>query len=143
MKRKPDLIRRQEAVAATMAKYRSRKFDWKSKATCLHLARFHLRQMGKRPPALPQVGSLLAAKKALKARGWRDVGEMLDAIGLKRIPPASMLLGDLIVIDSDDGLGSIFVAASPHKMIGWATEAEGMIVADVYAPEKLKGAWRV
>lgn len=137
--KKPDMIRRQQAVQRTMDKYRHRKFDWRSKATCLHLARFHLRAMGKNPPALPQIGSLLAAKKALKARGWKDVGEMLDAIGLERIPPAAMLLGDLAMLESADGMGSIVVSAG-GKVLGWHDDDAGMVVME---PLKIEAAWRV
>lgn len=136
---KPTMIRRQQAVEATMAKYRFRPFDWKAKATCLHMARFHLRQMGKRPPALPQIGSLLSAKKALKERGWDTVADMFDAIGLKRIPPAAMLLGDLAMLESADGMGSIVVSAG-GKVVGYHDDAEGMVVMDVV---KYAGAWRV
>lgn len=142
-KAKPDLLRRQKAVQETMEKYRSRPFDWRSKATCLHMARFHLRRMGRKPPPMPQVGSLLAAKKALKERDWLNVADMLDGIGLERIAPAMMLLGDLVAIESEDGIGSIFVAAGPNKIIGWCVEQEGLAVVDLAAPENLKGAWRV
>lgn len=139
MKRKPTLIRRQQAVEATMAKYRHRKFDWKSKATCLHMASFHLRRMGRKPPKLPQVGSLLAAKKALKERGWKTVADMLDGIGLERIPPASMLLGDLAMLKSADGMGSIVVSAG-GKVIGWHDDDAGMVVME---PLQIEAAWRV
>lgn len=136
---KPDMIRRQEAVEATMAKYRARKFDWKSKATCLHLARFHLLRMGRKPPPLPQVGSLLSAKKALKERGWLDVGDMLDGIGLERIAPAAMLLGDLAMLESEDGMGSIVVSAG-GKVLGWHDDDAGMVVME---PLQITAAWRV
>lgn len=138
-KKLPDLIRRRRAVEATLAKYRARAFDWKSKATCLHMARFHLARMGRKPPPLPQVGSLLAAKRALATRGWADVGEMLDGIGLERIAPAAMRLGDLAMLESADGLGSLVVSAGA-KAIGWHDDAPGMVVMDLLA---IKAAWRV
>ena len=139
----PTLVRRQRAIAAVQAKYGGRGFDWKAKATCLHLARFHLRMMGKRPPALPAIGSLLAAKRALAARGWADVGEMLDALRLKRIAPAAAWLGDLAMVRSEDGMGSIFVLSPPRKMIGWATDQDELALVDIEAPENPAGVWRV
>ena len=48
-----DLLRRQAAVDATLAKYRKRAVDFKT-ADCIRLARFHLLQMGHKPPPLPQ-----------------------------------------------------------------------------------------
>lgn len=121
-----------------MAKYRARGFDWKSKATCLHMTSFHLRRMGRRPPRLPQVGSLLAAKRELAKRGWANVGDMLDGIGLERIAPAAMRLGDLAMILDDTGLGEIVVSAG-GKVIGWHEGAAGMVVMDLL---QIEAAWR-
>lgn len=142
-KGKPEMLRRQQAVLATETKYGGRDFDWKRKATCLHLASFHLRRMGRRPPALPQVGSLLAARRELAKRGWANVAEMLDGLGLARIAPAFLRLGDLVVIGSDDGLGSIFVSTGESMFIGWADELAPLARIDVFAPDNLLGAWRI
>ena len=109
---RPDLIRRQEALAATLAKYRNRPFDWSKGTTCVHMARFHLRQMGHRPERLPQIRSVLAARRALEARGWADVRAMLASM-LPGIAPAAMLPGDLATADGPDGLGGILICAGP------------------------------
>ena len=138
----PTLVRRQEAIAAVQAKYGGRAFDWKTKATCLHLARFHLRMMGKRPPALPAIGSLLAAKRALAARGWADVGEMLDALKLQRVTPAAAWLGDLAMFPSEDGIGSLFIVVSPRKLLGWREDYPAPVVIDV-EPGEIVAVWRV
>lgn len=122
-----------------MAKYRARTFDWKSKATCLHMTWFHLRRMGKRPPALPPIGSLIAAQRALAAHGWNNVGDVLDGIGLERIAPATMRLGDLAMIADDSGMGGIVVSAG-GKVIGWHEDADGMVVMDLL---ETVAAWRV
>jgi hypothetical protein len=135
----PDLIRRRRAVEATMEKYRHRVFDWKTKASCLHMFRFHLVRMKRKAPALPPVGSLLAAKRALKARGWKDVGDMMDGIGLKEINPAQMLLGDVAMLESEDGLGAIVISVG-GKVIGWHDDGEAMVVME---PLEIKRAWRL
>jgi len=138
-----DLLRRQRATEATMAKYRHREHDWRDAVTCVHMARFHLRRMGHRPEALPRIRSGVAAARALRARGWASVADMLDAQpGLQRIPPAAMMLGDLAVVASEDGIGAIAVCAGPQKLIGWHELAEGMVVVDVRLDE-LDGAWRL
>lgn len=139
----PEMIKRQRAVLATQGKYQRRAFDWKTKATCLHLANFHLRRMGRKPPRMPQIGSLLAAKRALKARGWGNVADMLDGIGLARIAPAQLRLGDLIATASDDGLGSIYIATGESTFIGWTVDVPELAVIDVFNPDDLLGAWRV
>jgi len=117
-----DLIRRQNATAATLAKFRGKRFDWKAGRTCVHLARFHLRAMGHKLPKVPPIRSALGARRALDANGWRDAGDMLRGIGLEEIVPGRMLLGDLIVYeqDGDHGLGAIAVQVAPFKTILWA-----------------------
>ena len=139
-KKLPEMVRRQHAVVATLAKYRARAFDWKAKATCLHMTWFHLRRMGRRPPALPQIGSLLAARRELAKRGWDNVGDVLDAIGLERIAPAAMRLGDLAMLEDDTGLGGMVISASAGKVIGWGEDADGMVVL---LPLEIAAAWRV
>jgi hypothetical protein len=139
----PDLIRRQRATAATLAKYRAKEWSWKDGITCVHLARSHLREMGHKPEPMPRVRSLVAAKRALAERGCGTVAELLDAQpGLLRIAPAQMLLGDLAVLPGLEGLGAIVVCAGPLKLLGWHEEAPGMEVLS--APlGNLTGAWRI
>lgn len=134
----PELIRRKNAVEATLGRYRAKAFSWSSGCTCVHLARYHLRQMGHRPPTIPRVRSLLSAKRALKERGWQDTAAMLDSL-LPRIPPAAMLLGDLAILEDDSGLGSIVVSTG-GKCLGWHEDAPGMVVME---PHRISGAWRV
>lgn len=135
-----DLVRRCDATQKTLAKYRGKAFDWESGVTCVHLARFHLRAMGHKPQSLPRIASLIAAKRALSKRGWGDCGDMFDTI-LPRISPASMLLGDLAVAPSSDGLGAIFVCAGPLKLLGWHDDAAELVVVDADL-SALLGAWR-
>lgn len=138
-----DLLRRQRATTATLARYRGRTFCWRAGVTCVHLARFHLRKMGHKPETLPRLRSIVGARRALKDRGWADVAAMLDAqAGLMRIAPAQMLTGDLAVLASADGIGAIFVCVGPHKMIGWREDAPGAVVLDLTF-DQVTGAWRV
>ena len=138
-----DLIRRAKALAATEKKVRGKPLDWAKGMTCVHMGRFHLRQMGHRPEALPRIRSLIGARRALKERGCINVAELLDAQpGLSRISPAMMLPGDLAVLASDDDIGSIFVCAGPHKLIGWREDFPGAVVLDL-SFDHISGAWRV
>jgi hypothetical protein len=139
-----ELVRRQAATTATMAKYRAAMFDWGKSVTCVHMARFHLRKMGHKPEPLPsRVRSAIGAKRALAERGWANTLDMLDAQpGLTRITPAMMWLGDLAVLESQDGFGAIFVCAGPQKLIGWLDAADSMLVVDVPLMH-VDGAWRV
>lgn len=126
-----------------MAKYRHREHDWKQAVSCLHMTRFHLRQAGHRPERLPRIGSMTGALRAMKQRGWNNVADMLDAQpGLVRIAPARMLLGDLAVVASEDGVGAVLVCAGPQKLIGWREDVPGMVVLDVPF-DQIDGAWRI
>lgn len=137
------LLRRQNATADSMRKFRRKKHDWKAGDTCIHLARFHLKRMGHAVPKLPRITSLLSAKRALEERGWANVAQLLDAQpGLARIAPASMLLGDLAAADSECGMGAVLVHIGNGRLMGWHDAADGMVVLDI-PPADLIGAWRV
>lgn len=138
----PDLVRRQVATQATMAKYRNKQFSWDGGVTCVHMARSHLRKMGHKLETLPRLRSIVAANRALKERGWATVTEMLDAQpSLMRVAPAAMLLGDIAVVASPEGLGSIFVCAAANKLIGWREDYLEMVVLDVPF-DQIEAAWR-
>lgn len=137
-----DLIRRQRAAEATLAKYRSKPFNWSKGVTCVHLAWFHLRQMGHTPPPLPRIRSALAAKRELKARGWDTVSQVMDTI-LPRITPARMMPGDLAALPTaEGGLGAIFMCAG-HKFFGWREDVEGLVMLSEVDLTVLDGVWRV
>lgn len=139
--RLPELERRKQATEATLERYRDKAFDWSTGITCVHLARFHLRNMGHKPPSLPRFRSALGAKKAMQERGWSSVTEMLDSM-LTRIAPAQMMLGDLAVFEGDHGLEAIMVCAGPQRVFGWREDEPGLVVLGV-GMEELTGAWRV
>lgn len=140
----PELDRRREATQATLDKFRGLPFDWQEGRHCVRMAHYHLRQMGWRSPKLPtipRVRSPLAAKKALKDKGFDSVTEWLDSI-LERIPPAMMLLGDIAVVEGVGGLDAVFVCAGPRRMFGWREDQPGAVVLEVGLDE-VQGAWRV
>lgn len=136
-----ELERRRVATEKTLARYRGKILDWSTGCICIRLARDHLRNMGHKPQSLPRVRSPLAAKKALKERGWSSVAAMLDSM-LERIAPAEMMLGDLAIVPGDAGLDAIFVCAGPLKVFGWREDAPALVLLDIGLDE-LTGAWRV
>ena len=132
-----DLIRRNIATQATMDRFRKKKFSWPARATCIHMVRFHLVKMGHKPPALPEMRSLLAAHRALALRGWADVAEMMGTI-LPEIAPAEMLMGDIALLQSDDVIGALAIEIG-GTIIGWHDDARGMVVMRAL---KIERAWR-
>lgn len=141
MTRLPEGERRRVATEATLARYRGKEFDWGKGITCVHLARFHMRNMGHRPSAIPRFRSAHGAKGALKERGWTSVADMLDSM-LPRIAPAHMLLGDLAIVPGAGGLDAVFICAGPRKVFGWREDAPELVVLDLSLDE-VTGAWRV
>ena len=136
-----ELLRRKAATEKTLSRYRHKAFDWSCGVTCVHLARAQMKAMGHTPPTMPRFRSAFAARQAMTERGWNTVAEMLDSM-LPRIAPARMLLGDLAVAQSDDGMGSIMICAGPFKLMGWREDAAELVMLDVTLDE-LVGAWRL
>lgn len=138
-KRPSELERRAIATRATMERYRTKPFDWGNKATCLHMARFHLRQMGHKPPPIPAFTSALGAKSALKRAGFDSVVDLMDSM-FPRIGHASMLVGDLAAMAGDAGMEGIGVCAG-EKILAWHEDApdgiKPLIVSEIVA------AWRI
>ena len=97
--------------------------------------------MGHKPPALPCVRSALGAHRALKKRGWASVADMLDAIGLERVPGAAMLPGDLGVMESDEaGIGGIVICAG-RLLYGWHEDNPVLVSMQPVIP--LTSGWRL
>jgi hypothetical protein len=141
----PELDRRREATQATVDKFKGLPFDWSEGRHCVRMAHFHLRQMGWRSPELPtipRVRSPLAAKKALKDKGFDSVTEWLDSI-LERIPPAMMLLGDIAVTPGDHGLDAILICTGDRGVLGWLPDGSEAVVMLDCNLDDITGAWRV
>lgn len=118
-----DLALRAEATRRTMEAFRHRPFDWASGATCLHLARAQMVNMGHSPPPIPPLRSAVGALRALRRRGYDSVSALLDSL-LPRVAPARMLVGDLAIIEGDERMECIVVSAG-GKMLGWHQDGEG------------------
>lgn len=135
----PEMERRRAASEATMAKFLGKPFNWGEGWHCIKMAHYHLRQMGKRPPSLPRVRSALAAKRAMKERGWDSVVEMLDQL-LTPVPRAMLRLGDLVATPGTDGMDSVMIYLAPHRFLGWLPDGSEAVVLDM---DEFSGAWQI
>lgn len=138
-KKKP-LLKRHDALQATLERYRARPFDWSTGATCVHMLRFHLKKMGHKIEAVPKLDGPIAAKRELKRRGWESVSAMLDDL-LEPIPVAAMLPGDVSVLPGDDGLEAVVISLGATA-IGYSEGIEGMTLF-TEPGRVLERAWRV
>ncbi|MES2173841.1 MAG: hypothetical protein V4523_07825 [Pseudomonadota bacterium] len=131
-------VERAAATRKTLAKYRTLPFDWSERATCIHLARHHLRNMGHRPPSIPDFRSALGAKRALEKTGFADMSALLDSL-LPSIAPASAWVGDLALLEGGEGFDSIVIHAG-GKWLGYhMDDLDGLKPLVV---TQIKGAWR-
>ncbi|MEV4934612.1 DUF6950 family protein [Sphingobium sp. LSP13-1-1.1] len=129
-----DMLRRQAALEKTLAKYRGRTLDF-AQADCVRMARFHLLQMGHKPPSLPPYRSAVGARRALQRVG--GIVAALDKF-LPRIPHARMLPGDIAVLEGDGGMDAVTICIG-HKLIGWHEGSDEMVNL---IPLEIKAAWR-
>lgn len=137
----PELIRRQQAVAFILKKYKSASCDF-VRADCVRMLRTLLVKLGySRLPRLPRYDTLAGAVRALRERGWNSTPELIDEIlPGRRIAPAEMWLGDVAVAPDESGLGAIWVAIGGGRMLGWI---DGSDKAAVIEPLTIEAAWRV
>lgn len=95
----PSLVDRVRAAESTIARFNGQPFLW-GENDCVRLAAHVLRQLGRAPP-LRQAGhysTFLGAHRALKRTGHARLEDWVDAWGLKRIVPASILPGDIVAL---------------------------------------------
>jgi len=131
-----DLERRQVALDKTVGKYRERQVNFVA-ADCVRMTRFHLLQMGHKPPRLPQYRSMLGARRALERAG--GLVAVFDSI-LPRIAPARMLPGDIAVLPGEGGDAAVIYQCF-DKFIG-CHQDEAKIVNLVVDLGVLTAAWR-
>jgi hypothetical protein len=142
MAKRPDMIRRHNAVEKTMRRFGGRAFGIGS-VDCIKMARFHLKEMGHKLPSTGNYKTVAGAVAQLKKQGVRNVAELLDKF-LERIPPAAMTLGDLAMPPSEPDapaskLGTVIIMASGQKFIGWHPDHDNLAVMNV---SQIDAAWR-
>jgi hypothetical protein len=139
-----NLAERAAATQATYNRYLAKPFSWRG-ATCVHVLRFHLRQMGHRPPPMPQFRSAIGATTALKAQGVHGLPGLCMKLGLAPIAPAEMIVGDVAIVPGDDGrtdgIFAALVICAGNKFMGWHGAADGFQPIDDLMPH-VKTAFR-
>ena len=154
----PDLVRRQTAADATLRKYRRRDFDWRTMTTCVAMAWFHLKKMGRKPPKIPLYRSPLGALRVLKQLGSATCADLVDQVpGLERIAPAMMRVGDLVLVpgclgaDEEDSpaamalaaIGTVAICAGPQRIFGWRADQGPRLVVLAVDYAQIEAAGRV
>lgn len=138
---KPELLRRNEALQKTQARFGGKVFKLGSN-DCVKLVRFHLKAMGHKLPSTGHYSTAKEAAQQLRKQGAKNLEQLLDKF-LKRIPPAAMLPGDIAHLKADpeapaSELGTIAVSLG-RKLLGWHPDQDELAVLE---PLQIEGAWR-
>lgn len=133
------------ATQATFNAYRGVPFNWRH-ASCAHLLAAHLANVGRAAPEVPEFSSAAQAKRALKAMGASSLSGLMDVLGLERIRPAEMRVGDVAIVPGQkgrtDGINGAIVICAGNKFMGWHEERDGLTTIDDILPH-VKAAFRV
>lgn len=90
------MVRRVAAAQAAVDAFHFKPFTWGA-CDCARLAAFVLRELGHKPKlaSFGRYANALSAQRALERKGFKDLSEVMDAMGFPRIPPAAMLPSDI------------------------------------------------
>lgn len=131
------IVDRRDATQATLLKFSGKTFDWRERATCVHMVRWHLAKMGHAVPPVPDFRSAKGALAVLKRKGWEDLAAMVDSV-LPRIPYAMALPGDVVQLPGDGPFPALCIRADNGRVFGYF---EGGAFA-VMQPHEIVAAWR-
>lgn len=119
---KPELVRRTEAVEATVRHFAGRDFRL-GQFDCASVAAFLLKRFGWKIPKFAGYRTEAQAKAVLAGLGAQTLADVIDAIGLpRRDGYASAREGDLLFIPSATGtlgIGALCIALSGGGMKGF------------------------
>ena len=135
------MIERVEATKKTLARFEGKPFDWSKSATCIHLIKYHVTNMGHQFPKIPRFRSPITAKRILNDMGHDSLIDAMDS-KFPRIAPAQMMTGDVMAIPGDAGFQSMVIRASTTKYIGWHEDVEGCTIIATNM-KYAEGAWRL
>lgn len=131
---------RQAATQATRDRFIGRPFQW-GRDDCGRMAIFHMKALDLAFPVakMGAYSTALGAKRALARLGLKSLDQAADA-QFARIAPAEALIGDLIMLDGDQGFGALTIAVGNGRVLGWHEDAPG---AAILQPIAYSAAWRV
>jgi hypothetical protein len=136
-----EIDRRAKATLKTQARFMGKPFDMNGAATCLHMVRYHAKNMKRRFPTIPRFRGIHGARRALNEAGFANLCEVMDA-SFQRIAPAEMAVGDVMALPGFDEFEALVIRGSVRKYLGWHEDAPGCTVLDCDMGAAV-AAWRL
>lgn len=136
------MLRRQAAVQACMDRFDGLTIE-PGVRDCGKLAAHALHKQGRSAKLLngSRHKTWAGATKYLRQNDFATLMDLIDAMGLERIPPAAALPGDLIAMPSDDAFGcSLAVALDNGRILGLNAATNRI---EPMVPHLFVCAWRV
>jgi hypothetical protein len=135
------LVRRQQAVTATMERFGGKHFALGS-TDCMKMVGFHLKRFGIKVPFSKggQYKTALQAQAALRRGGYKTVMDVMDGLGLPRIAPAAALIGDVVACPADQPMGALAIVVGNGNMLAFHESQELPVIMTMGMVDT---AWRV
>jgi hypothetical protein len=136
-----EMVRRRDGAQATLDRFKDVPLRL-GRNDCVRMAAYHLRKLGhkvKLPPS-GSYNSAKAGKRLLSDLGHASLAEAVDAHGLERIAPAAAVVGDIVMLPGEEGLGALTVCMGNGRVVGYHQDARGAVVMQ---PTEFEAAWRV
>lgn len=135
-----EMVRRRDAAQATLDRFKDVPLRL-GRNDCVRMVAFHLRKLGRKVklPASGAYASARSGKRLLAEMGHADLAAAVDAHGLERIPPAATVVGDILMLPGEEGLGALCIALGNGRVVGWHQDARGAVVLQ---PVEFEAAWR-
>ena len=77
----------------------------------------------------------------MKDAGYETLADVFDGLGLPRIAPANMLVGDIAILPGEEGFDAVVISAG-NKLLGWHPDDESGLQPIAEAMAQVTGAWR-
>lgn len=134
-----DLIKRMELTELTRQKFYGKKFGWGT-CDCAKVAAFHARKFGWKVPTTGEYRSYRTAKQALKKLGVDSIPELVAATGLREIPPAFAMVGDIVSFASDADIGAVGIVIGNGNMLAFHESVDTAAIISMGVIDK---AWSI
>lgn len=133
------VIERMELTEKTRKRFFGKRFSWGT-CDCAIIAAAHARNFGWKIPPFAKYRSYRTAKQVLGKLGASTIPDLVASVGLKEIPPAFAMVGDIVSFPADADVGAIGIVIGNGNMLAFHESAEGAAIVSMGLIDK---AWSI